>query len=73
MSSRPLDLVELAVLDLQRGRQLLAQPGAHRALDLEADHLAEAAAAKLLLDRLEEVVRLVGHVVVGVAGDPEEA
>ena len=40
--------------------------------DLEADHLAEAAAAHLLLDGLEQVVGLVGDVVVGVAGDPEE-
>ena len=42
------------------------------ALDLEPDHLAEAAAADLVLDRLKQVVGLVGDVVVGVAGDPEE-
>ena len=42
------------------------------ALDLEPHDLAEAPAAELLLDRLQQVVGLVGDVVVGVAGDPEE-
>ena len=66
------DLVELALVDLQRVAQLLAQPGAHLPVDLQPDDLAEAAPAKLLLDRLQQVVGLVGDVVVGVAGDPEE-
>ena len=46
--------------------------GSMLGLDLEPDDLAEAAAAQLLLDRLQQVVGLVGDVVVGVAGDPEE-
>ena len=47
--------------------------GRHRALDLEADRLAEAAPAKLLLDGQEEVVRLVLlDRQVGVASDPEQ-
>ena len=50
----------------------VAEAGAHRRLDLEPHDLAEPATAKLLLDRLEHVVGLVGDVVVGVAGDPEE-
>ena len=45
----------------------------HRALDLEPDGLAEAAPAQLLLDRQQQVVRLVLlDREVGVAGDPEE-
>ena len=66
------DLVELALVDLQRVAQPFAKPRAHPAVDLEPDHLAEAAAAELLLHRLKKVVGLVGDVVVGVAGDPEE-
>ena len=50
----------------------LAQRRLHAALDLEAHHLAEAAPAELLLDRLEQVVGLVRDVVVGVARDAEE-
>ena len=47
--------------------------GRHRALDLEADRLAEPAAAELLLDRHQQVVRLVLlDREVGVAGHPEE-
>ena len=67
-----LDLIELALVDLQRVAQLLAQPGAHRPVDLEPHDLAEAAAPELLLDRLQQVVGLVGDVVVRVARDPEE-
>ncbi len=65
-------LVELMVLDPERGDQLIAQPLAHPALDLEPDDLAEPPPAQLLLDRLHQVVGLVGDVVVGVAGDPEQ-
>ena len=53
-------------------RQLVAQALAHPGVDLEPHDLAEAAPAQLLLDRLQQVVGLVGDVVVGVAGDPEE-
>ena len=50
-----------------------ARRGRHRALDLEADRLAEAPPAELLLDRQEQVVGLVLlDREVGVAGDPEE-
>ena len=57
---------------LHRLDQLLAQPRLHVRRDLEPDHLAEAAAADLLLDRQQQVVGLVGDVVVGVPGDAEE-
>ena len=50
----------------------LAEARVELALELEPDDLAEAAAADLVLDRLAEVVGLVGDVVVGVAGDAEE-
>ena len=42
-------------------------------VDLEPDGLAEAPAAQLGLDRLQEVVGLVGDLEVGVARDAEEA
>ena len=57
---------------LELGRQQVRQLLAHVGLDLEAERLAEAAAAQLHLDGHEEVVGLVlfeGEV--GVAGDPE--
>ena len=41
-------------------------------LDLDAHDLAEAAAAQLVLDRLQQVVGLVGDREVGVAGDAED-
>ena len=65
-------LVGLALLQAHRRDELRAKARVHARLDLEAHHLAEAAAAELLLDGLEHVVGLVGDVVVGVAGDPEE-
>ena len=53
----------------------LLQPLEHRARgragDLEPHDVAEAAAAQLVLDRLEQVVRLVRDLEVGVAGDAE--
>ena len=53
----------------------LLQPLEHRARgragDLEPHDVAEAAAAQLVLDRLEQVVGLVRDLEVGVAGDPE--
>ena len=70
---QPPDLVDLAMLELQRLDQLLAQDRVHPGRDLEPHDLAEAPGADLLLDRLEEVVRLVGDGEVGVAGDAEVA
>ena len=40
--------------------------------DLEPHDLAEAPPAELVLDRLEQVVGLVGDLEVGVARDPEQ-
>ena len=45
----------------------------HRAGDLEPDRVAEAAPVQLELDRLEQVVGLVGDLEVGVARDAEDA
>src|SRR6185295_19721862 len=67
------DVVHLPVLEPQRVDQLLAQLRVHAGGDLEAHDLAEAAAANLVLDRLQQVVRLVGDGEVGVAGDAEVA
>ncbi len=67
-----LELVDLLLLDPQGGDEPLAQPGIEPARELEADHLAEAATADLLLDGAAHVIRLIGDVVVGVAGDAEE-
>ncbi len=69
---QPLDRVDLHRLGVEEPDQSLHQVIVELAGDLEADHLAEAAAADLVLDRLAEVVGLVGDVVVGVAGDAEE-
>ena len=66
------ELVHLVVADAERRHERLPQARAHPRLDLQPHHLAEAAAAELLLDGLHEVVGLVGDVVVGVAGDAEE-
>ena len=67
------DVVDLAVLEPQGLDQLLAQLRVHPGGDLEPHDLAEAAAADLVLDRLQQVVGLVGDGEVGVAGDAEVA
>ena len=53
-------------------RSRVEHPRRRRRGHLDADHVAEAAAPQLRLDRLEEVVGVVGHLEVGVAGDAEE-
>jgi hypothetical protein len=60
------------VLGLERALELLAHLPAHARLDLDAHDLAEAPAAQLVLDRLQQVVGLVGDREVGVAGDAED-
>ena len=63
---------DLIVLHAEQARERLAQLlGAARA-DLDPDDLAEAPAAELVLDRLQQVGRVVGHLEVGVAGDAED-
>ena len=69
----PADLVAVVLREADAAQEDVPGRGRHRALDLEADGLAEAAPAKLLLDGEQEVVRLVLlDRQVGVAGDPEE-
>ena len=70
---QPVDVVDLAVLEAQGIDQLLAQLRVHPGGDLQPHDLAEAAAADLVLDRLHQVVGLVGDREVGVAGDAEVA
>ena len=69
---RALDLVHLVLRHLEAGDQ----PGAHRARrggrHLEPNGVAEAPAAELRLDGLEQVVGVVGELEVGVARDPED-
>ena len=73
-SSRP-----AIVVDLRAPRRAAPRTSCWRraglmpALDLDAHDLAEAAPAQLGLDRLEEVVGLVGDLEVGVARDAEDA
>ena len=67
------DVVDLAVFEPQGVDQLLAQLRVHPGGDLQPHDLAEAAPAQLVLDRLQQVVGLVGDGEVGVAGDPEVA
>ena len=64
---RPPGLVDRQLLD-----QVLAHARVHVVRHLEPHGLAEAAAAQLVLDRLQEVVGLVGDGEVGVARDAEE-
>ena len=70
---QPVDVDHLVLLEVQRVDQQLAQAGVHARLHLEADDLAEAALAQLVLDRPQQVVGLVGDREVGVAGHPEDA
>ena len=66
-------LVGIGRLDTQPAHQQAARLRWNRALDLEPDDLAEAAPAQLLLDRHQQVGRLVlFDREVGVARDPEE-
>ena len=69
---QPVDLIDLVVGDVERDDQLVAQRLAHPGVDLQPHDLAEAPSAKLLLHGLEQVVGLVGDVVVGIPRDPEE-
>ena len=66
------DLVDVAVVELERAQQRLAQRLAHARADLEAHDLAEAAPAQLLLDGAQQVVGLVVDLEVGVARDAED-
>ena len=63
--------VDLLLDHVEPVLQLLEHPRRARARDLEAHRVAEGAAAQLQLDRLEQVVRLVGDGEVRVARDPE--
>ena len=67
-----LDVVDLDLVDVEPFDQPGAQRRVHAGADLEPDDLAEAPAPKLVLDRLEQVVGLVGDLEVRVAGDPEQ-
>ena len=69
----PLDLVGVLIPEPEAAQKDLARRHRHRAFDFEPDRLAEPPPAELLLDREEEVVRLVlleGEV--GVPRHPEE-
>ncbi len=70
---RTVDVVDLPLLDLQAGDELRAQLGVDARADLGAHHLAEAPVAQLGLDGGEQVVGIVGHFEVGIAGDAETA
>ena len=56
---QPVDLVDLALLEVQRLAQLIADTRVGVDADLEAHRLAQAPAAQLVLDRLQQVVGLV--------------
>ena len=67
------DLVGVGLGQAQAAQQEQARAGGHRALDLDANGLAEPPPPELLLDRHEEVVRLVLlEREVGVARHPEQ-
>ncbi len=69
---QPVHGVDLVVLHAQQAGEGVAElaraPGAH----LHPHDLAEAPAAQLVLDRLEQVGGVVGDLEVGVAGDAED-
>ena len=67
-----LDLVDLVLLDVEAFAQPLQHPRRGRGGDLDPDDVAEAPLPQLVLDRLEEVVGVVGELEVGVPGDAEE-
>ena len=69
----PVDVVDLALLEVERLAQQLAHARADVDVDLQAHRLAEAPPAQLGLDGLQEVVGLVGDLEVRVARDAEEA
>jgi hypothetical protein len=66
------DVEHVLVLDHQRAGDLLADRRAHVRAHLDPHDVAEAAPAQLVLDRLEQVVGLVGDREVGVARDAED-
>ena len=61
------DGIDLVGLHTQQRGQLAAQVVGHGRSDLDAHHLAEAPPAQLVLDGLQQVGGLVGHLEVGVA------
>src|SRR5581483_3145052 len=68
---RLVDLVDLVVADTEATAEALEDPSRRSGRDLDADDVAEATAPQLELDRLEQVVRLVRDLEVGVTGDAE--
>ena len=66
------DLEQLALVDVERAHERLAQAMAHPGADLDAHDLAEAPPAQLRLDGAQQVVGLVVDREVGVARDPED-
>ena len=71
-SSRPSTGVDLVVGDAQQLDQLRAQARRAARADLDAHDLAEAPPAQLVLDGLQQVGGVVGHLQVGVARHPED-
>ena len=67
-----LERVDVVGPHAEPGDEPLAQRPGCRRRHLEADGVAEAAAAELRLDRLEQVVGVVRELEVGVAGDAEQ-
>src|SRR5918997_1639190 len=68
---QPLDVVGLALLHRQPADEPPTQLGLHRRPDLDTDDLTKTPSPYLVLDRAQEVVRLVGDREVGVAHHPE--
>ena len=68
----PLHVVDLQLVDVEPFDQAGAQRRVDAGPDLEPHDLAEAPPPQLVLDRLQQVVRLVGDLEVRVARDPEQ-
>ena len=68
---RALDAIDLRLVRSEAALQARDHLGRRGRADLDADDVAEAAAAQLRLDGLEQVVGVVGDLEVGIARDPE--
>ncbi len=67
-----LDVVDLDLVDVEPIDQARPQRRVHPGAHLEPHDLAEPPAPQLVLDRLQQVVGLVGDLEVGVARHPEQ-
>ena len=69
---QPFDVVDLDLVDPEPVDQPAAQGRIHPRADFEAHDFAKAPAPQLILDRLQQVIGLIGYLEVRVPGDAEQ-